>query len=55
MNENSKKIKAGKDYYYAKCRRKMKCTYVGKIQSWFTDYKKHNYQFYNNDMFLTPL
>jgi hypothetical protein len=45
------KIEIGKYYYYAKFKRKMLCVKVGKTLSWFTDYKKSKYQFYNEDMF----
>ena len=47
------KLKIGNYYYYAKSKRKMLCVKIGKKLSWFTDYKKSKYQFYNADMYLT--
>lgn len=47
----------GNYYYYAKCKRKMKCVAIGtskdKEQSDFVDYKGNNYRFYNHDMYYT--
>lgn len=47
----TKKIILGKHYYYAKDRKKFKCVKVGEETSFFVDYKKRNYQFYNYDMY----
>lgn len=47
------KIIKGEIYYYAKDKKKMKCTDVGEILSRFIDYKKREYQFYNKDIYKT--
>ena len=48
----TKEIELGKYYYFGKCIKKFKCTYVGKILSIFIDYKKTEHHFYNSDMYI---
>jgi hypothetical protein len=46
----AKKITVGSKYYYGKAKRIFKCIKVGIETSFFVDYLKKEYQFYNEDM-----
>ena len=48
----AKKIILGNKYYFGKTIRGFVCTKVGSETSFFTDYKKGEYQFYNEDMHI---
>lgn len=48
----TKKIIVGETYYFNKAVKKFKCTKVGKLLSFFVDYKNSEHQFYNEDIYI---
>jgi hypothetical protein len=52
-SSEGKGIKIGKEYYYGVERLKVKCIEVGNDLSKFIDKNGIEYQFYNEDIYLT--
>ena len=48
----AKKIVEGNKYYFGKTVKSFKCIEVGSETSFFVDYKKTMFHFYNSDMHL---